>query len=338
MAHRAATLFFVCILAAACGTPGAPQPPSLELPKPVTDLTATRKGDAITLKWTQPSRTTDNSTIKHTVNTQVCRGGSSCTAASASGSFTESIADAAKSASGAMVNYSVVVANARGKHAGTSNVVSVPITPAQAAAHDVQLELRADAIVVHWQAETNSARNSRTEWKLLRALQGSAKFTDAGHASGEARTFSLRMELLDWEQHYVIKVVGVNVVTGADGQKLAEFESDDSAPAEIFTHDVFPPAIPTGVVAVANASGTERSVDISWSPNTEGDLAGYNIYRRDAGSQALPVKLNTLAVRAAAFKDANVQAGHSYEYFVSAVDVRSNESATSSPAGEKVPE
>src|SRR5438094_104454 len=48
---------------AGCGTPGAPQPPSLHLPEPVRDLRASRKGDKVTLTWTQPTETTDHEAV-----------------------------------------------------------------------------------------------------------------------------------------------------------------------------------------------------------------------------------------------------------------------------------
>src|SRR3954462_14141657 len=57
-----------------CGTPGAPQPPSLRVPKPVDDLAATRKGDRVLLTWTPPTQTTDGENIRHAGTTLVCRG------------------------------------------------------------------------------------------------------------------------------------------------------------------------------------------------------------------------------------------------------------------------
>src|SRR5437762_12162406 len=56
-----------------CATPGAPLPPSLELPMPVTDLRATRMGDQVTLTWTLPSQTTDKERIRRLGATVVCR-------------------------------------------------------------------------------------------------------------------------------------------------------------------------------------------------------------------------------------------------------------------------
>src|SRR3954447_1081618 len=66
----------IALLCAGCGTPGAPQPPSLRLPKPVSDLEAIRKGDDVYLRWTAPTKTTDNAGIKPggVGTTRICRG------------------------------------------------------------------------------------------------------------------------------------------------------------------------------------------------------------------------------------------------------------------------
>ena len=56
-----------------CGTPGAPQPPSLNLPQPVTDLSAMRAGNQVTLSWTMPKKNTDKLVIKSDIAAHVCR-------------------------------------------------------------------------------------------------------------------------------------------------------------------------------------------------------------------------------------------------------------------------
>jgi len=76
-------------------------------------------------------------------------------------------------------------------------------------------------------------------------------------------------------------------------------------------------------------------IDLIWAPDTESDLAGYNVYRHEQDSQ--PVKLNLEAVKAPTFRDTEVAAGHQYSYSVSAVDVRGNESPRSEEASESVP-
>jgi len=56
-----------------CASIGPPLPPSLELPKPPSDLRAARKGDRVTLTWTIPARTTDRQRIRYLGKTRICR-------------------------------------------------------------------------------------------------------------------------------------------------------------------------------------------------------------------------------------------------------------------------
>jgi hypothetical protein len=51
-----------------------PRPPSLELPKPPSDLRAQRKGDKVILTWTVPKVTTDRQTVRNLGPTHICRG------------------------------------------------------------------------------------------------------------------------------------------------------------------------------------------------------------------------------------------------------------------------
>src|SRR5271166_5459028 len=64
----------VTVMFTACATMGPPRPPSLELPKPPSDLRATRKSDRVILTWTVPSVTTDRGTIRKLGPTRICRG------------------------------------------------------------------------------------------------------------------------------------------------------------------------------------------------------------------------------------------------------------------------
>src|SRR5215470_10161188 len=66
-------ILLATLLLVDCGTPGPPLPPSLELPKPVTNLRAARKGDHVFLTWTVPSKTTEHANIRYLDGTRVCR-------------------------------------------------------------------------------------------------------------------------------------------------------------------------------------------------------------------------------------------------------------------------
>ena len=63
----------LCLLMAGCAQVGPPLPPSLELPKPPTDLRASRKGSLVTLIWSEPTLTTDRLSVRYLGPTLVCR-------------------------------------------------------------------------------------------------------------------------------------------------------------------------------------------------------------------------------------------------------------------------
>ncbi|HEY5163977.1 MAG TPA: hypothetical protein VII81_13290, partial [Terriglobales bacterium] len=74
MKVRIYIVYAALVWLAACGTPGAPRPPSLRLPETVRDLAAWRQGNTVTLTWTEPLRTTDGETIRALGPTLVCMG------------------------------------------------------------------------------------------------------------------------------------------------------------------------------------------------------------------------------------------------------------------------
>jgi fibronectin type 3 domain-containing protein len=87
--------------------------------------------------------------------------------------------------------------------------------------------------------------------------------------------------------------------------------------------------------AVFSGPGQQAFIDLSWAPNMEADLAGYNVYRQEDGGAV--TKINAQLVTAPAFRDEHVSAGTKYVYAVTAVDARGNESPRSSEASENVP-
>jgi fibronectin type 3 domain-containing protein len=114
--------------------------------------------------------------------------------------------------------------------------------------------------------------------------------------------------------------------------------------------DTFPPKPPTGLAAVPNeATGTpdhaspdQASIDLSWEPNTDPDLAGYIVYRQlvDAtGALTGPaIRLNPTPLPGPAYRDQTAIVGKSYAYRVTAVDTVGNESAPSADVQEKLRE
>ena len=123
-----------------------------------------------------------------------------------------------------------------------------------------------------------------------------------------------------------------------DGQ-VAELDGPFSQPVRVDAADVFPPAVPTGLAAVAlsgDNGAPGAAIDLNWQPDTESDLAGYVVYRRQGSGDWRRISPQQ-SLPGPAFHDAHVEAGQTYTYAVSAVDQSGHESARSAPTEETVP-
>jgi len=118
-----------------------------------------------------------------------------------------------------------------------------------------------------------------------------------------------------------------------DGHEL-EMWGEASKSTEITLTDVFPPGVPQGlVVAGFPVEGSDTlAADLAWQPDSESDLAGYNVYRQVLGADGAAVKLNATLVALPSFHDATVARGVAYRYTVTAVDGKGNESAAAAAA------
>ena len=135
-----------------------------------------------------------------------------------------------------------------------------------------------------------------------------------------------------------------------DGHSLT-LRSVLSGPVSVVVRDIFPPAVPAGLEAVPggalttnNATGVSKdlSIDLSWTPDTDSDLAGYLVYRQEvssAGSLAgSAIRLTAAPVIGPAYQDKTAVAGQRYAYHVTAVDTSGNESAASASVEEMIRE
>lgn len=108
--------------------------------------------------------------------------------------------------------------------------------------------------------------------------------------------------------------------------------SEPSPPACVTPVDFIPPAAPAGLAAVPSEGG----ISLIWEPNSELDLGGYLVLRREPGDATLRQLMDT-PIAEARYRDADVRPGARYVYSVVAVDNRlplPNVSAESAPVEE----
>jgi len=127
------------------------------------------------------------------------------------------------------------------------------------------------------------------------------------------------------------------------GGHTLELRSVVSSPATVAMRDTFPPHAPSGLEAVPGGrTPVDNSIDLSWTPDTDADLAGYFVYRQEVDPKGVVTgtvtRLNTTPVVGPAYRDQTALPGRRYAYRVTAVDTAGNESAPSADVQETLRE
>jgi hypothetical protein len=367
---RSATFFGATIAAlalAGCGMPGAPLPPSLNLPVPVNDLSAVRTGSQVALTWTMPARTTDKVLLKGNITVRICRNESTFTRCSVAtslqlapksdASFTDTLPSQLAAGPPRVLNYSVELVNRKGRSAGLSNNAALLAGEVPPAIENLTAQMRKDGVLLHWASAPTES--SPVAVRLVRRLlTPPAKKSNQGPLAQPAEPLeqSLLVEAVPPTDHapdaspdasidnnirfgetYEYRAQRVARVT-VDGSTL-ELAGPFSAPVRIDAINMFPPSAPKGLAAVATAgeNSSAPSVDLSWLPNAEPDLAGYIVYRRDSETAGWQRISPAQPVVGPGYHDPNVQPGHTYSYAVTAIDQDGHESARSAEASDTVP-
>ncbi len=251
-------------------------------------------------------------------------------------SYTDEVPSAGTDISGEFT-YAVEVMNDRGRSAGLSNQVRVSAAPTLPPPASFAAEVTAEGVVVSLSPvpEPIAVSGLHYLYRIYRREENSRVDAIAGELALDAASGARFVDHnFAWEKRYSYRATVVTLVDRAPGPE-AQVEGDDTPQVSVFTHDVFPPAVPSGLQAAFTAEDKHPFIDLIWNPDTESDLAGYNVFRHENGGQ--PVKINSDLVKLPAFRDLNVSGGKKYYYSVSAVDIRGNESAHSEEANETVP-
>ncbi len=343
-----------------CGTPGAPQPPSLNIPKPLRDLQATRKGDVIALTWTNPTETTDGALVRKTGKIFVRRGFVASESAAPvtttaplselplkpalkeaqppAAVFNDSLANIQAPPSANFAVYVVQAANGSGRSSGDSNQVFVPLVSTPSTPKSIRVDVIPEGVRIAWDQVLPPRKDSgltvQYGYRIMRRLEGSKQPVVVTEPGAGNEAMAVIDKGFEWEKKYQYWITPITRWQ-QDEKYNVVVEGEDSPIVTVVTKDVFPPAAPTGLQAVFSGVSQQSFIDLTWSPNTEPDLAGYNVYRRTENQQ--PVKINSDLVKTPASRDNAVEAGTKYFYSVSAVDLRGNESARSQETSETVP-
>ena len=357
-----------CLALAHCGSPGDPVPPRIPVPVAVTDLAARQEGERVVLTCTLPAKTTEGDALEQLPDVEIFRDADlppspppakSAARPAASHIYTVPSAlvetylrdgrfvfsDPFKPAdwanfSGRTLTYRVQTRVSKRKASESSNPVSLRVQPAAAATSDLAATLTATAVELRWtpplRLVTGAQIPALAGYRIYRAETGAGESAVAPPVLlGVSPVPQYRDAQFEFGRTYIYTV-----------RSVAQFdvdtvESEDSNAVRIEARDAFAPAAPRNlvVVGVAGREGSPAAAELSWGISEETDVAGYNVYRSEAGAAegTLGAKINAELLLAPAFRDTSVSAGRGYTYRVTAVDRAGNESPASPPAAVTVP-
>jgi hypothetical protein len=363
-------LLLVFSLAAGCGAPGEPTPPSPAIPVAITDLTAQQTGDAVQLIFTLPAKTISGERLTDPPAVEILRGALKPDGSPDAKSFrsvetipgalineyrtTDKVQiinrispDDLRAYPGGALAYRVRTRASRKRASVDSNTAIVGVRPVPERITSLQATVTESAIELSWSAPTRTSAGTPlppiSEYRVYRGeidpASGAAAAKDLSQAKwkspltflGSGAATSYRDTTFDFGKTYVYTV---RTVIPGDGNPI---ESSDSVAAIVTPRDIYPAAVPQGLVAAVVRPGPNAppEVDLSWSINVETDLAGYRVYRSE--QQDTPGRLVTPdLLLSPAYRDTSVQPGHLYWYSVTAVDRSGNESAPSAPVAAEV--
>jgi hypothetical protein len=248
------------------------------------------------------------------------------------------------------VGFYVELENHAGKTAGPSNAAWVGAGTAPQGVTGLRVETSAAGVVLRWETAAPLTGMALRIHRELVVDGGAAKAgtkQDFGNGVPPPEMQLLEVDLdkgdpgraldRDAPSDHVWKYSAERVVKVEAEKRLLEIAGPTSETVTIDAKDLFPPAIPAGLAAVSDAEA--RAIDLSWAPDTDADLAGYVVYRRDMTAGGAMERISGKApVAGPSFTDAKLVAGHRYAYVVSAVDADGNESGRSGEVEEGLPQ
>ncbi len=306
------------LLMAGCGYVGDPLPPTLDVPRRVTDLRVRQRVDRVLVDFTIPELTTEGLALR--LARVELRAGpyardpfdSEAWAAQAKLIDTTGLKPGpahlevdATGWTGQEVFWRVRLFSHKGRDSGWSDFAIFRVLPPPSPPAGMKAETTAEGVRLSWtdDATIRVLRRAGNQEPVVVATVSGRQWLDKEARFGETYEYTARTVIESGES---------TVTSGL------------TAPLAVTPLDTFPPAAPHGLKALAAAA----SVELTWEQNTEPDLGGYRVYR--APGEGAWEGVGDL-VNVPGLSDRQVKPATRYRYAVSSVDRSGNESARSAP-------
>lgn len=317
---RAWVAVAAALFSAGCGSVGQPLPPALHVPQRVLDLSAVQQGDKVVVRFTVPSRTTENLMIQKPVTADlgigpaatpfvlgVWEAGAKRFDDIPTGESSTKYAVPAAAWIGKDIAIAVRILSDKDRTAGWSNPVILSVVPPLAPPAGLRVEEVSEGVRLTWQGDAPS-------YRIFRRVNGE----ENAAALGESDRPTYTDTTIEYQKTYRYSVEAFR----AAGDVRAS--SDPTPEVDVTPIDKWPPPVPTGLAAIPSPG----RVELAWDRSTAPDLAGYNIYRAEGDG---PLTKIAETREGPSYSDRTVAAGKTYRYAVSAFDQIPNESEKSPP-------
>jgi hypothetical protein len=326
-----------------CGVQGPPEPPRVEVPKRVTDLSVFQVGRTVEIQFALPQQATDGERLTKPLEIEILHAlmplGSQPSRSPSLALWMrlqpdqwtrytndQRIVYPARLSEEQFKNWraedSIIAIRTltRGyrRHpleSEISNLVRIRLLDVSGPVDHIESQTTEKVIEFRWAPPANTFGGQQVKYlagyRIYRSRTGKPGSFQLVGESKEPRYLDSDFE---FGHAYTYEVRALF----KEGGTIAE--SEGSQPYEVIPRDIFPPASPIGLTALY----TVGAVELVWTANSEKDLAGYYVYRREDGEQ--PKKLNKELLRTPILRDASVEPNHAYVYQVTAVDLSNNES------------
>lgn len=341
------------LLLAGCASQGPLRPPSLHLPGVVQGIAASRTGDAVDLRWTNPGRTIDGLPLtgKHVpapLTVEICRDEEPHTVCTPVAHLAATVAGTAAYrdvlpvllAIGPVrpLVYRIRVLNGIGRGT-TATPVQTLAGAAPLPLHGLAAEPVAGGVALHWQADAAAggrilirvnrgegleggqgkpaARQQRGALLAVESAHGDpGGALDTGAQTRTAQSYAVsRVRMLH---------VGAEELTISSAAALVNVSADAEAA---------PPPAPSGLQALADTLG-QPEIDVSWEPVAH--ASAYRIYRAEGNGPLALVTTDVLS--GLSYRDRAVRPGRRYRYSVASVDGQGRTGAQSGEVVESIPQ
>jgi len=327
----------VLLILLGCGKKGPPIPYDVTVPESISDLEGVVRGGRVFLRWSMPRQAPDKSEAAGVREFHVLR-----EEARFEGEWCEECPERLERFDvlrmDKMDNFSLVGDRVvyQDRRVSYGHVYVYRVISVTARGYESDPSNRA---VIYWDIPPSAPGRiegaagdgvANLRWKPVDGAEGYRIYRkQEGSEFGDAPIGAVGMNDISYRDtglsnhlvyHYMVRAgrrVGRTWVEGPGSEEIS-----------LIPRDLTPPGPPQGLVAIPLAIG----IELSWQRNTEPDLLGYFVYRRDREGGEYR-RLTESPLKAPIYIDRTVILGKRYEYVVTAVDrsAQRNESAFSEP-------